>query len=326
MKTGESMSETKAQTEGAWLRSQACQHIQKHRETFINFFASQPLSQNVSFNKWVENAALASTWVDGLLIHSLACKLGTAIVIWKASQDQGKRSWQRYCFAPKFYLGKARTAEHSHPIAVVLRDGHYVPLRSPVEYRAIPDTWLREAVGHFKAKLGGAGKSASGRSASTHSCRTPSVASRISKAKSLSAPTVHSGPGQGKKFLGSSGSNAGSVATPSVHTISVSQGTPSVHTIRNLKAQDCHQCLGSDVPKRARTCRASQDKGTNCGTGRSSVNGSWEAIPSEVVQQGASSPSGSGPWAPLTDSWEPPVFKRGRPPQKNQKALGSETA
>lgn len=239
MTAGKSITETKAQTEGAWFRSQACQHILKHRETFVNFFASQTLSQTSSFDTWIEKAALASTWVDGLLIHSLACKLGTAIVIWKASEDKGKGSWQRYCFAPKFHSGKARTAEKSQPLTVVLRNGHYVSLRSPIDNRSIPETWLRETVGHFRAKLGGAGKSVSG---SSHSCRTPSTSSRISKEKNLRTPTVHSGhtgrvslrtPSVPTQASGSKKVRTSEVVVPSKFSLV----TPSVHSLHSCQSR-----------------------------------------------------------------------------------------
>ena len=62
---------------------------------------------------------------------------------------------------------------------VALRDGHYISLRSPVENRTIPETCQKQWF-IFGQKLGGAGKSVSGRSASLQSRRTPSVSSRIS--------------------------------------------------------------------------------------------------------------------------------------------------
>ena len=86
---------TKATHEGAWLRSQACQHIIKHKERFFNFYAVQKKATTKSFETWVAEAAQSTTWTDGLLIQALTEKIGCATIVWRRTASH----WERFCFA-----------------------------------------------------------------------------------------------------------------------------------------------------------------------------------------------------------------------------------
>ena len=191
---------TKATHEGAWLRSQACQHIIKHKERFVNFYAVQKKATTKSFETWVAEAAQSTTWTDGLLIQALTEKIGCVTIVWRRTASH----WERFCFAPKFHNGEARYGSKGAPLCVILKDKHYLSLRPPESNtKVIPKEWLHETPGHFRASLSGAGPSVRSRQSSQGSCMTPSVRSNSS---------------------GSQGCDVESIATPSVKTIATHSG------------------------------------------------------------------------------------------------------
>ena len=189
------ISAEKATTEGAWLRTQACQHIEKHKIKFINFYAVQKRAETTPFDSWLQKAGKRSTWTDGLIIQALSEKLGCPTVVWKQNGD----NWERYCFAPKFSRGMARSGDNWQPLCVILKNKHYLSLRGPEKgSHQVPKEWLQETPGHFRATLSGAGL----RSIATPSVKSGSSLSRVLQGKELPTPTVHS-----------------DIATPSVKTV-----------------------------------------------------------------------------------------------------------
>ena len=343
----EDFSQFNATGNGNHLRVQSALHLKKHKEKYLPFFG-QGRKGPKNFDQFVTEAAAPETWIHGATLQACAEKFGCPIIVWRKPEHG---AWQRFCFASRFSGGFACAAKEECPLVICLEKQHYTSLRPP-RREDIPKNWLRETAGIRTEHFGGAGKkkttsvdddwssqhhgvdgisdaASSIATPSVHTCRAPSgVRGRKNEDKvSQGTPSVHS--------------LADSELTPSVHTIGpVSSGcplvvspsahlgarTPSVHTlsqnseVKIPKVHNFHQCLGSDNPKRARTSSDSQDKGTIRGTGPSSGNVSCSASSKDVVQ-GTSSSSGAGPWAPLSDSWEPPVFKKGRPPQKIRKRL-----
>ena len=138
--------------------------------------------------------------------------------------------------------------------------------------------------------------------------------------RNLATPSVHSA--------------SPSAHTPSVHTIGqnsqmqtfgkqtpgsvascVSQETPSIHSINHPKVQVFRQCLGSGAPKRARSSRVSQGKGTNYGTGCSSVK---TPFPVKLLSKEPLAPQvlDRGPLWPIFGN--PQFSKKAVPPRKSK--------
>lgn len=85
------------------------------------------------------------------------------------------------------------------PLCVIFKNKHYLSLRGPEKgSNQVPKESLQETPGHFRATLSGAGL----RSIATPSVKSGSSFSRLSQAKELPTPTVHS-----------------DIATPSVKTV-----------------------------------------------------------------------------------------------------------
>ena len=107
----------------------------------------------------------------------------------------------------------ARSEDNCQPLCVILRRTSTISLRGPEKgSNQVPQDWLQETPGHFRATLSGAGL----RSITTPSVKSGSSFSRASQAKELPTPTVHS-----------------DIATPSVKTVSSRTQSGRVPSVRS---------------------------------------------------------------------------------------------
>ena len=116
-------------------------------------------------------------------------------------------AWQRFCLAPKFSRGVACGAKDVVPIVVILKDKHYQALRCP-DQGVLPKSWLCETQ-------------------SNHADLVIDL----------------TGAGRGKRFLGSNGSDVGSIATPSVKS-----KASSLHSQKARQNIDTPQVRQPDTP------------------------------------------------------------------------------
>ena len=190
------MTQQEIKTQAAWLRTQSIGHLRKYEEKFKPFF--DDIYRGKSYEEWLTNASAATYSINGMMFQALSEKTGTPIIIFQ--KDSKATSWQRFCVAPAFSAGFAKAARNTKPVVICLSDKHYQSLRIPHGVD-IPRGWLRETVHPTKANLEGAGKrKARGLEMEDTEPSTP-------------PPSVLRTP------KGSGASVAGSLATPSLHTV-----------------------------------------------------------------------------------------------------------
>ena len=193
---GKNLEQTACKREAAWLRAQAVQHVKNHTTEFHEFLVKdkdvspEAAAEDNAVAQWLETAADTKTWIDGLAIYTLACKLGVPIVVWKTDKEKIKR----YTLAPAFRKGFAVGAQNCKPIALCLQDGHYTHLAPPEVDHKFPKEWLKECDLPQTQELHGAGK---------QSVRTPSLHGVVSFQSSLKPTTCHKSQAR----------------TPSLHTL-----------------------------------------------------------------------------------------------------------
>ena len=183
--------EEQSKNSGAWLRSQAVLHAQKHADRYGQLFSSK-----AEFEKWLKENAQPTHWCNGPIAQATSEKIGRPIVVWRKKENV----WERYVIAGRFSKGYACANKRKPPAVLILADRHYVALVPP-EGQSVPTSWLKETV-DVVIDLSGAGRS-------TSSDATPSVHTVCS----ASASSSSSQRKRKHHDLQSDG-------TPSVHTLS----------------------------------------------------------------------------------------------------------
>ena len=202
--TGQGLTNEAAQRHGAILRAQVLGHIRKHLDRFKPSLLKDkdtspdsppPTAKEIhdKVEQYRQEAAKATTWIDGLLLQACSEKLGIPVIIWWKSQHN---VWKRHTCAPAFdEKGIAKIAKGAKPVVLALESQHYKWVQQP-DGDKIPRHWLSETIAPDIKTLAGKGGG--------------STASR--DVESVAAPSVHS--------LAKVPSVSGlSVATPSVYSV-----------------------------------------------------------------------------------------------------------
>ncbi len=88
-KNGEIINEEDSRVRGAVLRAQATNYIRKHPENFMPVFckdqditpSQDAVDQQKAMKAWLEAMAEPHTWIEGLTLYAISCKLGTPLVV-----------------------------------------------------------------------------------------------------------------------------------------------------------------------------------------------------------------------------------------------------
>ena len=234
---GELLTQDQSRTQGAKLRGAAISYLRKHKEDFVEFFATDPDDEThdslenakTSFGQWLTQMGLPNTWIDGLVLQALSIKTGIPIIIWRyKNDDNGISHWNRSTLAPAFKNGWAKSARNTTPVVLLLKNKHYTWLKPP-KGQGPKENWLKESAIPDYRELQGSAKSSVG-ARSVKSLNTPSIHTKASEA----TPSVHTL----KKIA--------SVAGYRSHKKQASSGvTPSVHTL-NLSAAYAGSCSTKD--------------------------------------------------------------------------------
>ena len=118
--------------EASQIRLLATAHLIKHKETYADGWAIDPLddvaawgdsSAPTSFDEYLKLISKRSTWIDEFLISSISERLGLPVVIWFYSPN--KQAWLRAVYAPWWQHEVAQSTKKQRPIVLALRDKHY---------------------------------------------------------------------------------------------------------------------------------------------------------------------------------------------------------
>lgn len=211
-----------ARKQGAWIRTQALNHIRKHRARYEATLIADHDSQFKSFDVWTDSMSKANSWINGVMLQAISEKTGHPIVVFKENQF----SWERFCFASRFSRGIACAATNCEPLVIILKKKHYSSLRNPIDVTC-PKSWLQETAQVSGKIFVGAGKR-------PKSDATPSVKSfRPSTATNCDLVPVIA-------------RSVKSTNTPSIHT-EASEATPSVHTLRKMASVAGHRSYKKQV-------------------------------------------------------------------------------
>ena len=163
--------------EAASLRLKCSLHLTKHQKELGEFWApdaetdiaESQVPPNVdiwggctppnSFGEYLKLVPKAATWADGLMLESLAQRLGTPVLIWIWSSTCS--SWSRVVLAPWITEGCAGRARKAPlPLFLALKDGHFRALINKDEDHphSCPEAWLKETPRRSLQELRGAGK------------------------------------------------------------------------------------------------------------------------------------------------------------------------
>eukprot|EP00438_Fugacium_kawagutii_P030759 Skav215264 [mRNA] locus=scaffold2881:38182:47134:+ [translate_table: standard] len=183
---GKDLTSDKLVSEASRLRTLTVGHLTSHKDRFSGFWAMDPdarpeqrdhMNEPETFSDYIMAASRKNWWIDGLLLHALAHRLGRVIIIFVWHSQDG--AWQRHVVAPTHENGIAKGSKDSVPICLLLSNEHYCSLLPNDSDVNIPQEWLRSTPEVARQVLRGAGKSRSNSSqlslpaspASSHSIR-----------------------------------------------------------------------------------------------------------------------------------------------------------
>eukprot|EP00438_Fugacium_kawagutii_P017066 Skav215214 [mRNA] locus=scaffold1252:82926:90141:- [translate_table: standard] len=165
---GKDLSSDKLVSEASRLRTLTVGHLTAHKDRFSGFWAMDPdarpeqrdhMNEPETFSDYIMAASRKNWWIDGLLLHALAHRLGRVIIIFVWHSQDG--AWQRHVVAPTHENGIAKGSKDSVPICLLLSNEHYCSLLPNGPEVNIPQEWLRSTPEVARQVLRGAGKSRS---------------------------------------------------------------------------------------------------------------------------------------------------------------------
>ena len=138
--------------EASRLRVLAVVHILKHKDREVEKWAPDSDEPEIfranqappsEFSDYCMIASLQGCYADGLLLHSLAERLATTIIVF--SWNSSANIWQRSVLSPSFTGGSAQSPKKGmQPVVIAFRDRHYQAFCPDNKDVVFPSAWLAE--------------------------------------------------------------------------------------------------------------------------------------------------------------------------------------